>query len=196
VTALPDPTTQPEPRLLTVSEYAALGETEPGYTELMEGRVLVSPSAVPNHNYASLQLSVQLLPQLPPYLGLLQDVDVDLELAPPDAPGFCRRPDVVILDSAARHRVQREGGLIKASDVSVAIEIVSPGSRRMDHVIKRGEYADAGIPRYWIIDLDSPVSVVVCHLAGEFGYHDSMAVTGTLRVTEPCELTVDLDRLV
>jgi hypothetical protein len=24
----------------------------------------------------------------------------------------------------------------------------------MDHVIKRGEYADTGVPHYWIVDLD------------------------------------------
>lgn len=30
--------------LLTIEEYAGLGETEQGYTELVEGRVLVSPS--------------------------------------------------------------------------------------------------------------------------------------------------------
>ena len=29
----------------------------------------------------------------------------------------------------------------------VVVELVSPTSRRTDHVIKRGEYADAGIAR-------------------------------------------------
>jgi Uma2 family endonuclease len=31
---------------------------------------------------------------------------------------------------------------------NLVVEIVSPGSHRTDHVIKRGEYADAGIPHY------------------------------------------------
>ncbi|MGH4024962.1 MAG: hypothetical protein ACRDRV_10290 [Pseudonocardiaceae bacterium] len=58
------------------------------------------------------------------------------------------------------------------------VEIVSAGSRRMDHVIKRGEYADAAIPHYWIIDIDRPVPLLACHLAGEFGYQDSGAAVG------------------
>ena len=35
------------PRLWTVAEYAAIGETEPGYTELVGGRLLISPSPPP-----------------------------------------------------------------------------------------------------------------------------------------------------
>lgn len=193
MTALPEPT--PEPRLLTVAEYAALGETEHGYTELQEGHVLMSPSPTPDHNVASARLLVQLVAQLPAHLELIPDIDVDLELGPPHKPGFSRRPDLVIVDKGARSRVRAEGGLIRAGDVLVAVEIVSPGSRRMDHVIKRGEYADAGIPHYWILDLDPPTSLVVCHLAGTFGYQDPGAVTGTFATNEPCALELNLDQL-
>jgi hypothetical protein len=41
------------PHLLTVSEYLEIGEVEPGYTELVEGRLLMSPSPVPGHSFAS-----------------------------------------------------------------------------------------------------------------------------------------------
>ncbi|MGH3611494.1 MAG: Uma2 family endonuclease [Pseudonocardia sp.] len=34
------------------------------------------------------------------------------------------------------------------------MEVLSPGSHRTDHVAKRADYADAGIPHYWIVDLD------------------------------------------
>jgi len=57
----------------------------------------------------------------------------------------------------------RDGGLLRAGDVLVVVEIVSAGSRRLDHVVKRGEYADAGIGHYWIIDLDGPVTLLDCH---------------------------------
>ena len=39
MTADPVSTPEREPRLLTVAEYLALGETELGYDELVEGRV-------------------------------------------------------------------------------------------------------------------------------------------------------------
>lgn len=39
-------------RLLTVSQYLELGEIEPGYSELVEGRVISTPSPMANHNWA------------------------------------------------------------------------------------------------------------------------------------------------
>jgi Uma2 family endonuclease len=129
VTALP----QPPAHLLTVTEYAELGETESGYTELVEGRLLMSPSPVPDHNYAASELLVQLRPQLPNHLEVIPDVDVDLQLVPPGQPGFSRRPDLIVALRTARQRVREAGGMIRAAEV----EIVSPGSHRTDHVAKR-----------------------------------------------------------
>jgi Uma2 family endonuclease len=84
----------------------------------------------------------------------------------------------------------------RASDVLVAIEVVSPGSRRLDRRVKVDEYADAGIPHYWVVDLDEPISLLAGHLAGEFGYVDGGAVTGVFRTTEPFVFEIDLDALV
>jgi Uma2 family endonuclease len=184
------------PRLLTVAEYLALGETEQGYDELVEGRVVTSPSPVPDHNNAEAEALVQLRLQLPAHLEVILDIDVNLELAPPDAPGFTRRPDLIVVHREARKRVRREGGVIKASEVVVVCEFVSPGSRRTDNVIKRNDYADAGIPHYWIIDLTEPVTLTACHLAGEFGYADGGEVTGVFRTSEPFAIELDLDALV
>jgi Uma2 family endonuclease len=198
VTALPVPPRLPLPfdHLLTIAEYAALGEGELGYTELLEGRLLMSPSPTAAHNLAGLLLANQLTPQLPENVVAVPDVDVDLGLAPAAQPGWSRRPDLVVIEEEALWRVQDEGGLIHASEVLVVVEIVSPGSRRTDYVVKHGEYADAGIPHYWIIDLVDPVSMVVCHLAGEFGYQDAPAVTGQFTTTVPYPITVSVDRLV
>jgi Uma2 family endonuclease len=46
---------------------------------------------------------------------------------------------------------------VAAHDVVVAVEIVSPGTKVTDPVTKPAEYAEAGIPGYWIVDLDPPV---------------------------------------
>jgi Uma2 family endonuclease len=196
VTALPQPSPdQPPVRLLTVAEYAALGEDDQHRWELQEGIILLSPSPKPRHMRVSGRLFMQLEPQVPADLCLIQDIDVDLELVPPDEPGWSRRPDLIVVDRAAIDRVDRDGGLLRASEVRLAVEIVSPGSKRMDTVIKRGEYADAGIPRYWIIDLDPPLSLLDCHLAEGFGYLDGGDVTGTFETTEPFPIRLDLDFL-
>jgi len=192
-----DPVSAPvrEPRLLTVAEYLALGETPTGYDELVEGRVVVSPSPVPDPNNAAVEALIQLRPQLPPEIEVLLDLDIDLQLAPPDAPGFTRRPDLIVVRRTARERVRREGGIIWASEVVIVAELVSPGSRRTDHVAKRADYADAGIPHYWIVDLDEPVSLMACHLAGELGYVDGGARTGVFTTTEPFPIRLDLGAL-
>jgi hypothetical protein len=62
--------------------------------------------------------------------------------------------------------------------------------------VKRAEYADAGIPHYWIVDLDEPVSLVACRLAGELGYVDPGAVNGTFRTTVPFPVEIDLPALL
>jgi Uma2 family endonuclease len=124
------------------------------------------------------RLVVQLDSQLPAGLQVVPDVDLDLQLASPAGPGWSRRPDLLIVAEAAAERVRTEGGLLRASEVLVVIEVVSPGSKRTDHVIKRAEYADAGVPRYWIIDLDDPFTLIDCQLAEGLGYQDSGAHAG------------------
>ncbi len=49
------------------------------------------------------------------------------------------------------------------------MEIVSPGSKRMDYLVKRREYADAGIPNYWVVNLEQAPSLLAHRLADEPG---------------------------
>ena len=191
-----DDLTDDSVHLLTIGEYAALGETEHGYTELIEGRLIMSPSPVPDHNNAELELAFALRPRLPEDLEVQLDVDVDLQLAPLDEPGSSRRPDLIIVKREARKRVRSEGGMYRASEVLVAVEIVSPSSKRTDHVHKRNDYADAGIPNYWIVDIDEPISLTACRLTEQFGYQDDQVATGVFRTDVPFPVEVDLSRLV
>ncbi|MGB6162036.1 MAG: Uma2 family endonuclease [Pseudonocardiaceae bacterium] len=183
-------------RLLTVDAYVALGEDDRYRSELQEGNLVMSPSPAPDHMIVMTRLLIQLDEQLPSGLLMIPDVDVDLELAPRGKPGFVRRPDLVVVHQAAVDRVRRDGGILRACEVLVVVEIVSPGSRRTDHMIKRDEYADASIPHYWIVDLDGPVTLIDCHLAAEFGYQDPGPVTGRFVTTEPFPVNLRLDGLL
>jgi Uma2 family endonuclease len=197
MTAMPRPEPEPVDPLhpLTITEYAALDETESGYTELIEGSLLTSPSPLPRHNIVMGELFVQLRLAVPDGLRVVQDIDIDLELNPPDKPGFSRRPDLVVVNSQAIERTEREGGMLRASEVRLIVEIVSPSSRRIDHVDKRHDYADAGIPYYWIVEVDEPISIVACHLTEEFGYQDDQEVAGTFRTEVPFPVEIDLSLL-
>ncbi|WP_253886883.1 Uma2 family endonuclease [Actinokineospora diospyrosa] len=179
--------------LLTIAEYADLDELGTGYTELLEGRLLMSPSPTPEHQKVMFGLGYQLFDQLPDDLDLILEVDIDLGLAEPGQPGFSRRPDLVVVPKAEVARRQAEGGLLRAAEVLVVVEIVSPGSKRTDRVVKYSEYAEAGIPHYWILDLSEPVSLVAAHLSEEFGYHSGAEVTGTFKTDVPFPVEVRLD---
>jgi hypothetical protein len=45
-------------------------------------------------------------------------------------------------------------GPLPAHLIKVIVEVVSPGTRKTDTVAKMAEYADAGIPYYWLAWLD------------------------------------------
>lgn len=177
-------------QLLTVGDYAALGEDEQGRTELMEGNLVMSPGPTPDHNLAIVELLIRLRPQLPSRYECIPDIDVDLQLAAPDAPGTVRRPDLVVADRRARRRVRAEGGLLRASDLLVVVEILSAGSHRIDRLVKRAEYADAGIAHYWIIDQEQH-SLTAHRLVDAQLQADDPAV-GSFRTETPFPVTLDL----
>lgn len=186
---------EPPGRLLTIAEYAALGEDDRYRWELQEGNLVRSPSPSPRHMLALYELCSQLKTQLPGEVVVVPDVDIDLQLDRADRPGTSRRPDLVVVERSAVLRVDAEGGLLVAAEVLLVIEIVSPGSRRTDHMIKRAEYADAGIAHYWIIDLEpaGAVSLRDCHqTAGTPGYLDDGAVVDAYSTDLPFPLTINL----
>ncbi|MET8995160.1 Uma2 family endonuclease [Amycolatopsis sp. NPDC004169] len=176
--------------LLTIEEYAALDGT--GFTELVEGRVVPSPGSGRRHDLAVCLLAGALERQLPLGLAFVVASDLDLGLSPDGGPGFARRPDLLVIDRAA---VGRDDRLFRAEDVVLVAEVVAPGSRRTDYRVKRDEYADAGIPHYWIVDLGEPVSLVACRGGGS-GYVDAPAVSGTFTTDVPFPVKIDLDTLL
>ena len=132
--------------LLTVPEYLALGE-DPEWVryELQEGNLVMSPKPMPEHRIAVQELVVQLRGQLPGDVRAIFDVDVDLELVQSSAPGTVRAPDIAVVSNGELVRRREQGGVLRAGGVRLVVEVISPGSRRLDTMVKRNEYADAGI---------------------------------------------------
>ncbi len=123
--ALPLP---PQRLPLTVADYVARREVSDVRYELQEGAVVMSPSPVPRHQRCVLRLGGRLEVQLPGDLDVFPDVDVDLQLVPPDQPGTVRRPDLAVVTRAGFERREREGGVLHAPEVVLAVEVVSLGS--------------------------------------------------------------------
>jgi Uma2 family endonuclease len=76
--------------------------------------------------------------------------------------GKFREPDIIFMRKENDHR--RGNDFWDGADL--VMEVVSDDDRRRDLVIKRFEYAQAGIPEYWIVDPKNS-QVTVLKLADE-----------------------------
>ncbi|HET6709364.1 Uma2 family endonuclease [Amycolatopsis sp.] len=76
-----------------------------------------------------------------------------------------------------------------------AVEVLSEGTRRTDQVTKFSEYAEAGIEHYWIVDLDSPNSMITYRLIDE-DYENFGEFSGVAELEfAGSPLTLDLNAL-
>jgi len=73
-------------------------------------------------------------------------------------------PEGAIPDLTLWSKPQPRSVWLPIGDLVLGIEIVSPGSEAMDEMIKRQEYATAGIPRYWMVDRDVAQTVTLHRL--------------------------------
>lgn len=79
------------------------------------------------------------------------EVDVLLWEVPPTA----RKPDAVL------HRCLQGPEQLEAQHVLIVVEVLSTWSERRDRVHKMADYADAGIPHYWLVRFDKVGAVTV-----------------------------------
>jgi Uma2 family endonuclease len=85
--------------------------------------------------------------------------------------GKFREPDVVFMTTEHRSRITKD--YWDGADMVMEVVSDSPSDRHRDPVEKRGEYARAGIPEYWIVDPQEG-QITVLTLEG-----DESAVHGT-----------------
>lgn len=82
-----------------------------------------------------------------------------------------REPDVAFMLQA---HAQRRGEIFW-DGADLVIEVISPDDPNRDLVIKREEYAQAGIPEYWIVNpMDRTVTVLTLE-GGDYLAHGSFA---------------------
>jgi Uma2 family endonuclease len=114
--------------------------------ELIDGEHFVSPAPTPRHQAVSLNLT-RLLANFvhATRCGTLFAAPLDVVLSPHNVV----EPDLLFI-AAGREHVIGERCLSAAPDL--AIEILSPSSRRIDAVLKRHLYEKHGVAEYWIVD--------------------------------------------
>ncbi|MFC5948785.1 Uma2 family endonuclease [Pseudonocardia lutea] len=173
---------------LTLAEWEALPESDEFRLEMSEGMLVMAAKPVSRHQRANARLAAGLDDALPHELIPLVDVEVLLEAVPLTI----RAPDVIVTRTAL---YEQNPPRYSASDVLLAVEILSDGTRRVDRVLKFSEYADAGIPQYWVVDLANPTVLTAYVLVdGDYdlaGEHRGQVTTEVSGVP----VTLDLDRL-
>lgn len=177
-------TTLPRSRALTYDDLAEFPDDGHRY-ELIDGVLIVSPAPVPLHQRAVGNIYLALRAACPDELEVfLAPFDVVL------AADTVLEPDLLVARRAAVGPKNLPGPPV------LAIEVLSPSTRRFDLMLKRSRLESAGCPHYWVVDPDEP-SVLAWTLRGS-AYAEAGRARGdqTLQVDEPYPIEIVPSELV
>jgi Uma2 family endonuclease len=146
--------------------------------ELLDGILLVSPAPTRRHQRATLQLGVLLSAACPPGMEVLI---APLDWRPDD--GTSLQPDVLVLSDRDLNRTA-------ADSMILAVEVVSPSSRRKDAVYKRSKYEDARVESYWIVDPDTASITALELVDGRYVTVGEVTGDQTLTLEKPFPITI------
>ncbi len=153
--------------------------------ELIDGVLVVSPSPSWLHQRAAFRLAK--------LLDAERAEDVEVFTAPLDvdvSDDTLMQPDILVVRSDRLGDGGRLTGLPE-----LAVEVLSPSTRRFDLVLKRSRYEAAGCPSYWVIDPEAP-SIVAWELVDGRYVEAGRAEGDTdLALTRPYPVVVNPARL-
>ncbi|HET8658225.1 MAG TPA: Uma2 family endonuclease [Micromonosporaceae bacterium] len=153
------------PSVVTLDDLAAMIAADPyghRYETSPDGALSVMPPPDSGHAAIASRILVWLAMAGWPAEQVLQAAGV--RIPGPDGDGG-RIPDLTVWA-----KPQPRSGWLEVADLLLVVEIVSPGSAAMDEMVKRREYARAGIPRYWVVDRDTAQTVTLHRRGLDGGY--------------------------
>jgi Uma2 family endonuclease len=168
------------PTEITLEDVAAMAAADEHhrYELSREGVLSIMPPATPEHALTVSRLVHWFYTQGFGPEQVTADCGIDV--------GGGRQPDLTIWSKGCppqRARASYAGlqGLL------LVIEVVSPDSEIIDRVVKKAEYAAAGVPRYWIVERDKANTVQMYQLAGDVyeAEHDPRSLAWLLNAPVP-----------
>lgn len=147
--------------------------------ELLDGVLLVSPAPKPLHQRTVFRLARVLDDACPP--------DLEVMIAPLDVvldDETVLQPDILV----ARRADFTEHDLSAAP--VLAVEVLSPSTRRIDQLLKRARYEAAGAAAFWTIDPDAPSLEAWTLADGAYVRGGSASGTDRFETTDPYPMTV------
>lgn len=118
--------------------------------EVVHGVLLVSPAPSPRHQDLVMRLTLELAPYLAATgnRGRLWAAPCDISW---DDETLVQ-PDLLAVPA---HEVSNDWSTFKT--LWLAVEVLSPGSRRADRVVKRRLYQERHVATYWVVDGEAQV---------------------------------------
>ncbi|AJE83871.1 hypothetical protein SLNWT_3495 [Streptomyces albus] len=171
---------------ITAEEYDSWSEEQCAGIEIVDGMIVVSPSASKRHN----RLARILANALDAAAGPEWNADTDFDVRLQDVPLTNRRPDVTVYRADTLDVTPT-----RPAHVLLVVEVVSPGSETTDRVVKVDQYARAGIPFYWRIEQTPTRVPLVCTYVldpASGRYREAEVFTGTVKARAPFDLDLDL----
>lgn len=177
-----DVQTLPRSRALTREDLDTMPDDGHRY-ELIDGALVVTPAPSWRHQRVVLALAVHLRAGCPE--------DLEVFVAPVDvalAVDTVMQPDVLV----ARRADLGERDLPAAP--VLAVEVLSPSTRRIDHTLKRSRFEVSGCPSYWVVDPQTPSLTAWelgasdyaerAHVIGDDEFEAALPFPVTIRPTE------------
>jgi len=154
--------------------------------ELLDGALLVSPSARGKHQRLSFRLAYALDAAVPVGLEVLEAINVRV------GPGKILIPDLAVITVPGL-----DLAVYQAADVVFVVEITGAGNAVVDRVLKPQLYAQAGIPHYLRIEQGKSDHSAVAYQLQRNSFVEVARVDPgqPLVLTEPFPVTLDLAAL-
>jgi Uma2 family endonuclease len=177
-------TSLPFARPLTREDLEHLPDDGHRY-ELIDGSLIVSPAPRVAHQVILGNLHVLLRLACPPELqvvlapfavGLADDTEV--------------QPDLLVAPRSQFTERDLPGPPL------LAVEILSPSTRRVDLLLKRDRCQAAGIASYWLVDPHGPTLTVLELDGPHYVERAQVSSVGVLRIERPFRVEIDLARLL
>ena len=117
--------------------------------EVVDGELLVTPAPSFDHQQAAGMLLIALqayLTDCPLGVAVMSPADIEFD------PATLVQPDVFVVPLDGGRRPKR---WVDIRGLLLAVEVLSPSTARADRTTKRRRYQRAGVPEYWVVDLDA-----------------------------------------
>ena len=154
---------EPLQGLWTQAQYLRLTDSSRLLIEFTDGRLEFLPMPTDRHQSILQFLFLALAPLVGARGGRVHFAPLRLRIRD----GKFREPDLLLVRDAGDPR--RRNDYWRGADL--VLEVVSPDDPQRDTQVKRGDYAEARIPEYWIVNpLDETITVLTL-ADGEYAVH-------------------------